>query len=146
MKRMVAVVLVVVLSSTTAFADDRDLWRGAFAGSLTLTLGGVMFAWHGWNKVQEAEDELCDRGAYPDDPSCPRPATPITREELDRLNDKGERGSTFATVGVGMVAVGAVLSGITFYKGFVAKPRERAVAITPTVSKDGAGAALTLRW
>ena len=147
MTRALIVLLLLGLTSQ-ANADNRDTWRAAFAGSVTLTLGGVMFYWHGINKVSEAEDELCDRGAYPNDPACPHPGSPpITQAELDRVNAKGDRGETFTKLGAGITIVGLALTGVTFYKGFIAAPKnESAVAITPTVSRDSAGAALTLRW
>jgi hypothetical protein len=149
MRQLVVLVLVVGLSSSRAHADgNREMWQAAFAGSVTLTLGGVMFYWHGANKVSEAEDELCARGAYPFDPGCPTTGNPpITQDELDRINAKGDRGSTIAKLGFGMTMTGAVLTGITLYKGFLAKPKkESSVVVVPTASKDGAGAALTLRW
>ena len=49
--------------------------------------------------------------------------------------------------GAGTAIVGLGLAGVAFYKGFVAKRRdERAVVVAPTISRDGAGAALSLRW
>lgn len=146
--RLAGVVVLLVALTSQARADDRDNWRAAFAGSVTLTLGGVMFYWHGANKVSDAESELCARGAYPFDPSCPMTADPtLDVDELDRLNAKGDRGSTIARIGAGMTFVGLALTTFTLYKGFIAKPhKERGVAIAPTVSKNSAGAALTLRW
>ena len=142
-----ALVLVLLLGLTTrAHADNRDTWQAAFAGSITLTLGGVMFYWHGINKVNDAEDELCARGAYPFEPGCPAMGD-ITLDELDRINAKGDRGSTIAKLGFGMTVTGMVLTGFSFYKGFISKPKkESGVAVVPTASKDGAGAALTVRW
>jgi hypothetical protein len=145
MKRAMVVVTLLGLTSQ-ANADSRDTWQGVFAGSLTVAAGGLMIYVHGATKVSDAEDELCARGAYLDDPSCSRAVT-ITPSELDRLNAKGERGATLANIGAVTTGAGLALAGLAFYKGFIAKPkRESTVLVTPTVSKDGAGAALQLRW
>ncbi|HEX5063580.1 MAG TPA: hypothetical protein VFV99_29585, partial [Kofleriaceae bacterium] len=119
-----------------------------FAGSATVTLAGVIMYVHGATKVSDAEDELCDRGGYPFNPGCQPADSSLTQDEVDRLNAKGSRGETIAMVGVGTMGVGLVMSVIAGYKGFIAKPKqqERAVTIAPTVSKDGAGATLQVRW
>ena len=146
MKRAMVVVTLLTLT-TQANADSRDTWQGVFAGSLTVAGAGVMMYVHGANKVDDAEAELCARGGYADDPACPMPSTRLTQAELDRLNAKGERGSTIASIGMLTTGAGLAVAGFAFYKGFIAKPtQESAVVVTPTVSKDGAGAALQLRW
>ena len=140
-----ALVVVVLLSlASPARADSREAWQATFAASVTVTVGGAIAWWHGTNKVNEAEDALCDGGAYPE---CRSTATTmLSVEEIDRLNAKGNRGSTISYVGAGVTAVGLVVSGISLYKGFIVKPDERAVAVTPMVSKDSAGAVLSLRF
>jgi hypothetical protein len=146
MKRAMVVVMLLGLT-TQANADNRDVWRGVFAGSVTVAVGGAITYVHGATKVSDAEEELCARGAYPNDPSCPQTVM-ITQSELERINAKGDRGSTIATIGFATTGVGLAVAGFAFYKGFIEKPRrkESTVLVTPTVAKDGAGAALQLRW
>lgn len=140
MKR--ALVVVVLLGwSSHAHADRRDTWQATFAGSVTLAIGGMITWWHGANKVDEAEDQLCDGGAYP---NC-RPSVALTPDDVDRLNAKGNRGETIATVGAVTTGVGLVIAGVALYKGFFAS-QEEGVVVTPTLSRDGAGAALSLRF
>ena len=144
----VLVLVCVLLSSSVARADNRDMWWGVVAGGAAFTLGGGMFVWHGKNKVDDARDELCERGAYPNDPSCPSTADPtLTVAEVDRLNAKGDRGETIANLGLGMVALGAAVTAVGVYKVVTIKPaKTENVALTPVVSPRGAGASLTLRW
>jgi hypothetical protein len=144
MKRaLVAVVLLALTSQATA--DNRDAWQATFAGSVTVAIGGVIAWRHGVNKVDEAEDALCAGGAYAE--CYMTVADPISQEEVDRLNAKGNRGARISYIGFGTAVVGVGLAGISLYKGFLAPRRnERAVVVAPTVSKDGAGAALSFRW
>jgi hypothetical protein len=143
MKRAMVVVTLLGLTAH-ANAENREAWRGVFAGSLTVALGGVITYWHGENKIEEAEEALCAGGAYP---NC-RPSTAITQDEVERLNAKGERGETIANIGLVTTGAGIAIAGFAFYKGFIEQPRRResAVVVTPTVSKHGAGAAVQLRW
>ncbi len=145
MKRALVAVLLLAMISPAA-ADSRDNWQAAFAGSVTVALGGVIAWRHGANKVTEAEDQLCAGGAYLE---CFATAgqNHLTPQEVERLNAKGNRGETVATIGAATAIVGIGLAGVSFYMGFVAKRRdERAVVVAPTISRDGAGAALSLRW
>jgi hypothetical protein len=145
MKRAMVVVTLLGLTAQ-AHADSRDTWQGVFAGSLTVATGGLLIYVHGATKVSDAEDELCARGGYLDDPSCSQTVT-LTASDVDRLNAKGERGATLANIGFLTTGAGLAVAGFAFYKGFIAKPkRESAVLVTPTVSREGAGAALQLRW
>lgn len=143
MKRVLVAVLLLAMVSP-ASAENRDAWQATFAGSVTVAIGGLIAWRHGANKVSEAEDQLCAGGAYEE---C-RPTTmPLTTEEVAQLNAKGNRGETIAAIGAGTAIVGATLGAVALYKGFIAKKRdERAVVIAPTISRDGAGAALSLRW
>ena len=144
MKRALVVVTLLALTSQ-ATADNRDAWQAAFAGSVTVAIGGVITWRHGVNKVDEAEDALCAGGAYPD---CYATVTdPISQEQVDRLNAKGNRGARISYIGLGTALVGVGVAGISLYKGFLAPRRnERAVVVAPTVSKDGAGAEVSFRW
>lgn len=147
MKRAMVVVVPLVMSlglTTRANADDRDTWQAVFAGAVTVTIGGLVTYVHGATKVSDAEDELCRRGAYPDDPSCATEPN-LTRSELDRLNRKGDRGETIAQIGAATTGVGVIVAGFAFYKGFIAK-RESRVVVVPTVTRDSAGASVSLRW
>lgn len=143
MKRALA--LVVLLAMTTRVrADDRDAWQAAFAGSVTVALGGAITWWRGSTMVSEAEDSLCEGGAYP---RCRASGPPLTVEEVDRLNAKGGQGETLATIGAVTTGVGLALAGFSFYQGFVAeRGGEPRVVVTPAVSREGAGAALSVRW
>jgi hypothetical protein len=140
MKRALVVVVLLGLSSH-ARADGRDNWQAAFAGSVTVAIGGVITWWHGANKVSEAEDRLCAGGAYP---SC-RPSINLTPDDVDRLNAKGNRGETIAKIGIATTGIGLAVAGVALYKGFFAKGEE-GIVVTPTLSRDGAGAALSLRF
>jgi hypothetical protein len=141
MKRALAVVVLLGISAT-AHADERDNWQAVFAGGVTVVLGGALIYWHGASKVDDAEQSLCDGGAYVE---CrTNVATPLTQDEVDRLNAKGERGSTVANVGLGVAAIGAVAAGVGLYKGFLVE--DHTVVVAPAVSHEGAGATLSLRW
>ncbi|HEY5950980.1 MAG TPA: hypothetical protein VIV40_36055 [Kofleriaceae bacterium] len=149
MKRAMVVITLLGLTAQ-ANADNREAWQAVFAGSVTVAVGGVVMYVHGATKVDDARDELCARGAYPYDAHCPQPSTypTITQADIDRLNAKGDRGAVIANLGAATTGIGVIVAGIALYKGFIAKPKkqESAVVVTPTVSKDGAGAALQLRW
>jgi hypothetical protein len=147
MKRAMVVVVPLVMSlglTTRANADDRDTWQAVFAGAVTVTVGGLVTYVHGATKMSEARDELCHRGGYADDPSCAT-QTNLTYDELHRLNRKGERGETIAQIGMATTGVGVIVAGFAFYKGFIAK-RESRVVVAPTVTRDSAGASVSLRW
>ena len=145
MKRAIFAVVIVGLLSSQAYADERETWQIVFASSLALTAGGAVTWWYGADEVDEAKQALCDGGAYPSDRTCMGPIR-LTAEEIDRLNDKGDRGVMYTRVGPVITAAGLGLASFSFYKWMTAKPKETAVAITPTVSRDGAGAQLLLRW
>ena len=94
MKRVLVAVLLLAMISP-ASADSRDSWQAAFAGSVTVALGGVIAWRHGSNKVSEAEEQLCAGGAYPE---CQPTTGPLTTAQVDRLNAKGNRGETSYSV------------------------------------------------
>jgi hypothetical protein len=158
MKR--ALVLVMLLgTSSQVQADSRDAWQAAFAGSVTVAIGGVITWRHGANKVSEAEDQLCAGGAYRE---CTATGSQLSTAEVAQINAKGNRGETIAQIGAGTAIVGLGMAGVSFYMGFLSKRRderprvtgrsgparrpERDVVVAPTISRDGAGAALSLRW
>ena len=144
MTRALVAVFLVGMSSQSS-ADNRDAWQAAFAGSLTVAAGGVITWFHGVNKVDDAEDALCEGGAYTD--CYANAANPLSPEEVGRLNAKGERGVTISYIGAVTAVVGVSFAGVSLYKGFLAPRRdERAVVIAPTISRAAAGAALSLRW
>ena len=138
-----AMVVAMLLALTThARADERDNWQAVFAGGVTVALGGVMIYWHGASKVDDAEQSLCDGGAYAECRTHAR--APITQDEVDRLNAKGERGATISKVGFTVVTAGVIFTGLGLYKGFLVNEHE--VVVTPAVSQESAGASLSLRW
>lgn len=142
---LAVVVLLGIGVRSPARADSRDAWQATFGASVTVTLAGVITWWYGVDKIDEAEEALCAGGAYV--PEClPASGTTLTSEEIERLNAKGDHGSKVSYIGAGITAVGLTFTGISLYKGFLQKPDEKAVAVTPMVSKDGAGAMLSLRW
>ncbi|HEY5920497.1 MAG TPA: hypothetical protein VIV11_02450 [Kofleriaceae bacterium] len=147
MKRaLVMVVLFGLTAQANADDDSREMWRAAFAGSVTVAISGGIIWYHGMNKVEEARDELCASGAYSFEPGCATDPT-ITQAELDRINAKGDRGETITYVGGALAVIGVTVGAFSFYKGFIEKPKgEDKVVVVPTVSRDGAGAAMTLRW
>lgn len=141
MKRAMVVVMLLAMTAQ-ASADERDNWQAVFAGGVTVALGGVMIYWHGASKVDDAEQSLCDGGAYAE---CRTNVTvPITQDEVDRLNAKGERGATISKIGFGVATAGVIFAGVGLYKGFLVKKHE--VVVTPAVSQQSAGASLSLRW
>lgn len=146
MKHALAVVVLLSLGTRSpARADSRDAWQATFGTSVTVTLAGMITWWYGVDKIDEAEEALCAGGAY--GPECqPTSGTTLTAEEIERLNAKGDHGSKVSYIGAGVTAVGLTFVGISLYKGFIQKPDEKAVAVTPMISKDGAGAVLSLRW
>jgi hypothetical protein len=103
---------------------------------------------HGATKVNDAEDELCARGGYSFKPGCAPATSSLTVEELDRLNRKGDYGQSVANIGIVTTGAAAIVAGFAFYKGFVAKPRkqESAVVVTPTITREGGGATVQVRW
>ena len=131
MKRAMVVVMLLGLS--------------AFACDVTVAAVGLTMYVHGATKVDDAEEELCARGAYPGDSGCPMPSTRITQAELDRLNAKGARGETIAQIGVVTTGVAVAVAGFALYKGFI-KPKRENVIVAPTVTHDSAGATVLLRW
>jgi hypothetical protein len=144
MKRTLVAVMLLGMTSQVN-ADNRDAWQATFAGSVTVALGGVITWFHGVNKVDEAEAALCAGGAYAE--CYGNVADPISQEQVDRLNAKGNRGATISYIGAGVAALGLSVSAVSLYKGFFAPRRdERTVVVAPTISRDGAGAALSLRW
>lgn len=141
MKRALVVVTILGMS-TQALADGRDDWQAAFAGSVTVAVSGVIVYMHGKQKVDDAEDALCKGGAY----STCMSAMPITQAEVDRLNAKGERGQTVANIGWGLMVAGTAVAAFALYKGFIQKREQSGVTVAPSVSPQGAGATLQLRW
>ena len=145
MRHLLVVVLLVGFTSR-ANADDRELWRGALAGSITVAISGGIVWYHGLNKVDQARDELCERGGYAHEPGCAMTGS-LTMAELDRINAKGDRGVVLTYIGAGTMIVGVTVAGISAYKLLTAtSDREDKVVVVPTVSRDGAGAAMTVRW
>jgi hypothetical protein len=144
MRQLLAAVLVLAMAAPAAHADpDQDKWRTAFAASVMVTATGVTMLYWGRNRIDTAEHALCT-GDYATD--CGH-APPPTAAMVDDFNSKGERGQTVARVGLGVMVAGLVLSGFTAYKGFApSKSEQTGVTVAPTVSPQGAGAALTLRW
>ena len=147
MKRTFVAMMVVALLSAQAQADDRDTWQIVFASSVTLAVGGGVVWWYGTDKVQQAEQQLCDGGVEAPSGDCtPSSQVTLTQAELDRINERGDRAAKLGNVGIGITAVGLGIAGFSLYKWMTAKPKESALAITPTVTKDGAGAQMLLRW
>lgn len=66
---------------------------------------------------------------------------------LTRLDAEGERYSKITYIVGPAVVVGSALCAAAIYKGFISPPREaKRLVVTPTVSADGAGAAMSLSW
>ncbi|HEY5920496.1 MAG TPA: hypothetical protein VIV11_02445 [Kofleriaceae bacterium] len=145
MKRALVVLLILAMASP-AHADDRDKWKVLFGASLTLTLGGVLMMVDSHRELRAVIDEQCMHGLVR--PDCPTPTGPLPdgfdKEESDR---RGDRAALRSWIGGGVTLGAVILGGVSLYKGFLAKPkREPAVVVAPTVTRDGAGAALSLRW
>ena len=102
----------------------------ASRGSVTVAAVGLTMYVHGATKVDDAEEELCARGAYPADSGCPMPSMRITQSELDRLNAKGARGETIAQIGVVTTGAAVAVAGFALYKGFI-KPKQETVIVAP---------------
>jgi hypothetical protein len=139
MTRFLAVVATLALA-TPAHADDRDAWRGAFAGGTMVTLTGVTMLLWGNHQIDKAEASLCT-GDYMND--CDHPP-PQTAAEVEHFNDHGQRAQTIARIGGGVAIAGAVFTAYAGYRGFRAKHVE--VTVAPTATPTSAGAAVTLRW
>jgi hypothetical protein len=142
---LLATALLVALSTSTAHADDH-LWEGIFVGSVGVALGGSALLWHGTVTVNHAEENLCT-GNYAD--SCDH-AQVTNPQLLAHYNDNGERGETIAQIGSVMVIAGSVLGVVALYKAFIAKDEPatetQRMTFAPTISREGAGASLSLRW
>ena len=68
----------------------------------------------------------------------------LTQAQVDQLNDQGDHARTMGRIAMVTTPVFAIVAGVAFYKGFI--KRSSRVTIAPDVSKDGAGAALQIRW
>jgi hypothetical protein len=140
--RLLAGILVLVVAGAPAHAEDRT-WQGVFVGATSFTMLGAALAWYGMNQVDHAEKRLCT-GNYAND--CGHPP-PNTQAEIDHLNQNGERGSTLAWVGTGMVVAGGALAAVAAYKGFAGGTKQESrTALAPVLTRDGAGATLLIRW
>lgn len=148
MKRALVLMSLIALTST-AHADNRKAWKVTFASAVAVGVGGVILQVHGRHQLSEARDSLCDGGAYHDvDPRCPTSFdvgnAALTPAQVDDLNDKGDSGKLMGRIGLATTGVAAVVAAVALYKGFIQS--ESSVVVTPTVSKDSAGAALSLTW
>jgi hypothetical protein len=147
MSKSLVVVAVLVGLTSQASADKRDVWKGVFAGSLAVMAGGGTLFWYGNEKIDDAKDRLCAGGAYAQDPACPAEPITLTFAEARELNEQGERGSTYARLGTGMIIVGSGVAAYAFYKAFIEEdPKEPGVVVAPAVTPSGAGASVSLRW
>jgi hypothetical protein len=148
MKRALVVVVLIGLTAN-ANADERTKWKVALAGSLVVTVGGGVFAYRGMQEIDRIHEEQCAHGLWSFDSA---PCLPVkgmwTAEQADASNRAGDLASRNVNIGFAVALVGAVGTGFSIYKLATVKPaqREPRTAFTPTVSKHGAGAALTLRW
>jgi hypothetical protein len=145
MKRALVVMSLIALTST-AHADNRKAWKVTFASAVAVGVGGVILQVHGRHQISDSRNALCDGGAYHDvDPSCPTSLdagnAALTPAQVNELNDQGDSGKMMARIGLGTSVVAVAVAGVALYKGFIKS--ESSVVVTPTVSKDSAGAALS---
>jgi hypothetical protein len=151
MKRALVVVVLIGLTAN-ANADERTKWKVALAGSLAVTVGGGVFAYRGMQEIDRIHEEQCAHGAGPGgfffNDCVPAMLPPYTAEQVDASNRAGDRVARQVNIGYAVALVGVIGTGFSIYKLATVKPaqREPRTAFTPTVSKHGAGAALTLRW
>ena len=143
--RRALVVLLILAMASPAHADDRDKWKVLFGASLTLTLGGVLMWVDSTREMNAIIDEQCRHGVFR--PECPNPTGSSDGFDKEQSDRRGDRASQRTLIAGGVTLGAVILGGVSLYKGFLAKSkREPAVLVAPTVTRDGAGAALSLRW
>jgi hypothetical protein len=151
---------------------SRAGWRVMFAVSLATGLGGGGAWFYGYREIGKADRKhigICNTDfpieggrSHTLDECKPKLANVLaTDERLIDANEQGQRGKIFTWIGAGGVAVGAVFSMFTLYKGFIAKPEKRVVGggaigrstrprrtltVTPVWSPAGGGATLRFDW
>ena len=152
-KRTPSVVVIVGLLAGTVHADSKvepapDPWKQVFAASAVATAGLLGFSMYARVRM---DDEASQATAM-----LPGTLDNLTEDDCHRADviDPGghfrsacrweSRGSTAMYFGLGFAAITAV----TAYLAFVDKPvkRESKIAVTPSVSPDGAGALVEMRW
>ncbi|HTL35220.1 MAG TPA: hypothetical protein VL326_18960 [Kofleriaceae bacterium] len=143
MKRALAIMALIALTSS-AHADDRTAWKVTFASAVAVDVASVAVYVYARHQRDDAQQQLCDGGAYHQiDPTCTSTPT-LTQAQVDQLNDQGDHARTMGRIAMVTTPVFAIVAGVAFYEGFI--KRSSRVTIAPDVSKDGAGAALQIRW
>ena len=150
-RTLVLASLVVTLVRGSAAAEpEPEPWRPVFLTSLALTVGtGVLWAVSVVSVQSEADQIVATKGD----------GGTITHEDCsDPAGIVGDDGGHFASacawrsrsrtaavfvVGFGVVALA---SAYFAFRGDDAAPAASGVSITPTLSRDSAGAQLQLRW
>ena len=149
-RTLVIALLVVTIARGTATAEEREPWKPVFFTSLALTVvTGAVWAVSVVSVQSEADQIAATKVG----------GETITQEDCsDRAGIVGDEGGHFAsacewrsrsrtaavfTVGFGIATLASAY--FAFRGGDDAAPSSN-IAITPTLSRDGAGAQLRLRW
>ncbi len=146
----IAVIVVMMVGGRVAAEPERNPWKPVFFASLALTAGAATFWGVSYASMRSEADQI----------EATKPSgQPITQDDcndrVDIVDDAGDhfdsactwrsrsRTGTLFTVGFGIVTLASA------YLAFVDRddpPSSSNLAISPTITPDGAGATLRLRW
>ena len=146
----IAVIVVMMVGGRAAAEPEPNPWRPVFFASLALTIGATAFWGVSYASMKSEADQI----------EATKPSgQPITQDDcndrVDIVDDTGghfdsacswrsrSRTGSLLTVGFGVVTLASA------YLAFVdrdAPSSSSNLAIAPTITPDGAGATLRLRW
>lgn len=161
MKKVVVMVTMLALAAP-ALADDKThgpdaapaepeerspVWFGAFVTSLAVGVGGIGLYVYGSKRVDDEAAQI--------EVSAPRPG-PITERDCGQPGIIDHNGhfesacawvdrSRFALLTTAIALPFALMTGYLAFRKLPTRERSR-VTLVPTVSTEGAGAMLDLRW
>lgn len=145
----IALIVVMMLGRSAAADDDKKHWRTAFVVSLAATVGVTAAAGLSLVSVHSEASQIeamkVDGDTITDD-DC--------NDRSDILNDQGghfdsacawrSRYKTASVFTLGFAIVTVATAYLAFRGGD--DPPSSPVTVTPTLSRDGAGAQLQMRW
>lgn len=141
--------------------DDRTGYKIGFYSTAVLTVSGVVFTSVNVRQIRRAEvdkEEAIESlrqttgdlnwGAGNDACSEAEADPSPQAEPIRDACNKGQAAATLANVGVGVTLVSLGAAAFLFYKAFVQKRGDQtdAVTLVPSISTDGVGARLLLRF
>jgi hypothetical protein len=148
---VVTLIAVMLVGRTAAAEEEREPWKPVFVASLALTVGAGAFWGFSHLSMRSEADEIMAVNAKgstitQDDCNARAGITGDTGDHFDSACTWRSRSRTASVLVIGFGIVTLATAYLAFVHGDEPAANRSSVSIAPTISREGAGAALSLRW